>query len=671
MALHDEYDEMNRDPTLEQFKERMTTLFQASTNKDDLWQQWQKIYQTKKGLTARITTIATELELIRSRLPLGSVSAFAQKQRFLEAMDNRLRRSVEPQLKGNETWIEMVEMAERYDATMFRTGAYGNRTEASDRKPRSQPANKATTKTATTSKSKDKHTTKTTKKKSNKPGKAEMERRKKEGACYYCGKSGHMANECPEKDGRSNRVTETSDSEQEEESSEEEEEESDLEDLDDELFVGYVGMATLAKTTITQDKAGPPLQALEATIRIDGHDARVLFDTGTIGFNLISNRFITTHNMPYEPLSKPVTLKMAVKGSRSSANNKCKAKVEIGRHSFSPTHMTISSLDTYDALIGYNFLRKHEAIIDCKKNSIYFPSQKLRIFCIPKSTKPRSAMAAPANAPNFITRHPQVFVNEVPQKLPPLRKINHRIRLKDPALSLNMPQYKIGHQLLPKLKEWIDKEVESGSLYRAEAPGAASMFVQPKSDGRIRPLVDLRKRNDNTIKDHSPIPNQQVILNSVGRAKYRSKIDLSDAYFQTRVHPDDEKYNTIKTPYGAFACRIMLQGDTNAPATFMRVMEDTLSEFLGDFVWVYLDDILIFSETPEDHIRHVDAVCKKLKEVQLYASPKKSVFFAEKLEILGHIIDDNGIHPCQKRSTKFRTGPHQRTKRNWSDLMGL
>ena len=139
----------------------------------------------------------------------------------------------------------------------------------------------------------------------------------------------------------------------------------------------------------------------------------------------------------------------------------------------------------------------------------------------------------------------------------------------------------------------------------------------------------------------------------MGRAKYRSKIDLSDTYFQTRVHPDDEKYNTIKTPYGTFACRIMLQGDTNAPATFMRVMEDTLSEFLGDFVWVYLDDILIFSETPQDHIRHVDAVCRKLKEVQLYASPKESVFFAEKLEILGHIIDDNGIHPMPEKIYKI------------------
>ena len=113
-------------------------------------------------------------------------------------------------------------------------------------------------------------------------------------------------------------------------------------------------------------------------------------------------------------------------------------------------------------------------------------------------------------------------------------------------------------------------------IYRTETPGAAPLFVQPKTDGRIRLLVDLTARNSNTVKDDVQIPNQKQILNAIGRAKYRSKIDLSDAYFQTRVRKEDEKYNTFKTPFGGFASRVMLQGDINAPATFMRVMEDLI-----------------------------------------------------------------------------------------------
>jgi len=92
----------------------------------------------------------------------------------------------------------------------------------------------------------------------------------------------------------------------------------------------------------------------------------------------------------------------------------------------------------------------------------------------------------------------------------------------------------------------------TGILKRESAPGAGSMFIQAKPDSGIRPLVDLRSSNQNSEADHSQIPNQQTILSAVARGKFRSKIDLSDAYFQTRVHSDQVKYNTIKTPFDLF-----------------------------------------------------------------------------------------------------------------------
>jgi len=94
-------------------------------------------------------------------------------------------------------------------------------------------------------------------------------------------------------------------------------------------------------------------------------------------------------------------------------------------------------------------------------------------------------------------------------------------------------------------------------------------------------MVDLHFRNDNTLADHTQIPEQNTILNAVARGRFRSKIDLSDAYFQTRVHPDDVKYNTIKTPFGGFASQVMMQGDQNAPGTFMRTIEDLFHDELG------------------------------------------------------------------------------------------
>ena len=97
------------------------------------------------------------------------------------------------------------------------------------------------------------------------------------------------------------------------------------------------------------------------------------------------------------------------------------------------------------------------------------------------------------------------------------------------------------------------------------------MFLEAKPDGRIRSLVDLCFRNDNAVADHSQIPNQPIILHAVAKGNYRSKIDLSDAYFQTRVHPDDVKYNTMKTPFGGFASQVMMQGEMNAPAIFFSL----------------------------------------------------------------------------------------------------
>ena len=161
------------------------------------------------------------------------------------------------------------------------------------------------------------------------------------------------------------------------------------------------------------------------------------------------------------------------------------------------------------------------------------------------------------------------------------------------------------------------------------------MFVQAKPDGRIRPLVDLRFRNQNTEADHSQIPNQQTILNAVARGKFRSKIDLSDAYFQTRVHPDDVKYNTIKTPFGSFTSEVMMQGDMNVPATFVRVMEDLFQQELGTYVWVYIDDIFVFSNTFEDNLQHVTAVCDRLKQLGFYTNPEKEDILCRKTQDLG------------------------------------
>ena len=92
-----------------------------------------------------------------------------------------------------------------------------------------------------------------------------------------------------------------------------------------------------------------------------------------------------------------------------------------------------------------------------------------------------------------------------------------------------------------------------------------------------------------------------------------------------------------------------MQGDMNAPATFISVMEDLFHDELGKFVWAYIDDIFIFSNSYDEHLAHVRHVCNKLKQYEFYANPRKSIFFATQLDILGHVIDDQGIHPALEK----------------------
>jgi len=183
-------------------------------------------------------------------------------------------------------------------------------------------------------------------------------------------------------------------------------------------------------------------------------------------------------------------------------------------------------------------------------------------------------MTKPQEVPDFLAMFAQVFVKEVPEELPPVRKIIHRISLIDPTKLLKRPTFKAPQALMPKYKAWINKQLNAGILHRTCLPGGASMFVEAKSDGRIPPLGDLRFSNNNTQAHHTQIPEKNAILNAVARGRFRSKIDLSDAYFETRVHPDDVKYNTIKTPVGGFTSQVLMQGNLNAPGTFVRTMED-------------------------------------------------------------------------------------------------
>ena len=148
----------------------------------------------------------------------------------------------------------------------------------------------------------------------------------------------------------------------------------------------------------------------------------------------------------------PVTLKMAVKGSRSTSNFSVEVMIQLGKIRVDKVPMLVALVSDYNILISMDDLIRLGAVIDCQKNSIYVSKYKVRVTCDGKSRESRSAMTKPQEVPDFLEMFPKVFVKEVREKLPPVRKIMHRISLIDATKRLKTPTLKAPQALMTKYK---------------------------------------------------------------------------------------------------------------------------------------------------------------------------------------------------------------------------
>jgi len=156
-------------------------------------------------------------------------------------------------------------------------------------------------------------------------------------------------------------------------------------------------------------------------------------------------------------------------------------------------------------------------------------------------------------------------------------------------------------------------------------------------------VVDKRQINENTKKLVSPLPDMDAILRNVAKHPYRTLLDGKDAYEQIRVEPSDIPKTLFTTPDGTMESLVMQLGDCNAPATYQTLMNHIFGPFIGVFMDVYLDDIVIYSDSVTEHLKHIRQVFGVLRREKLYLSANKMQIFAEKLKILGHVVDSQGI----------------------------
>ncbi|GJT67418.1 putative reverse transcriptase domain-containing protein, partial [Tanacetum coccineum] len=199
--------------------------------------------------------------------------------------------------------------------------------------------------------------------------------------------------------------------------------------------------------------------------------------------------------------------------------------------------------------------------------------------------------------------------------------------------------------------------------YSVSPWGAPVLFVK-KKDGSLRMCIDYRELNKLTVKNRYPLPRIDDLFDQLQGSSVYSKIDLRSGYHQLKVREEDISKTAFRTRYGHYEFQVMPFGLTNAPAVFMDLMNRVCKPYLDKFVIVFIDDILIYSKSKQEHEEHLKIILELLKKEELYAKFSKCEFWIPKVQFLGHVIDNKGIHvdPAKIESVKDWASPKTPTE---------
>ncbi|GJP50835.1 hypothetical protein CLOM_g9992 [Closterium sp. NIES-68] len=217
--------------------------------------------------------------------------------------------------------------------------------------------------------------------------------------------------------------------------------------------------------------------------------------------------------------------------------------------------------------------------------------------------------------------------------LPPERPQDHKIELELGVQPTIRTQWRLNQPELQELRNLLDYLLAKGFIRPSTSPFAAPILFMPKKDGGLRMCTDYRALNRETIKSRYPIPRTDELINNLCGARYFSKIDLCGGYHQIRA------YEYTVMPFGL----------TNAPSTFQLTMNGVFRDLLDKCVIIYLDDILIYSKTREQHLKDLEAVFQRLQQHRLITKGSKCEFLKQELEFLGHVISTEGIRIDPKK----------------------
>ena len=248
---------------------------------------------------------------------------------------------------------------------------------------------------------------------------------------------------------------------------------------------------------------------------------------------------------------------------------------------------------------------------------------------------------------------------------------SHRIDVKPGSQPIKLPNRRMPVQYKDDLKEKIDAFMNKELITPCHSPYSAPAMLVPKKNGKLRLVIDYRKLNEQTIKSCWPIPSIEEIFDTLQESAYFTTIDMSWGFYQLPMEPKSQNYTAFSTPFGSFQWLRMPMGLTRSPNTFQSLMEHLLVGLTWNITVPYLDDCIIFSKTPEEHIKRLQQVFQRFREANLKINPTKCAFFQTKVQFLGHVISRNGLEADPGKVKAVQNFPVPQNQTDVKSFLGL
>lgn len=443
---------------------------------------------------------------------------------------------------------------------------------------------------------------------------------------------------------------------------------------------------------------------------INGQKAKLLLDSGA-SYDYVAKSFIERNKLETE-VAQPRNVTIA-DGTNYVTNELLpKAELRIGKFNDQITFHCFP-LTSCDIILGKPFLFRHNPRIDWRTNVVEIDSNGSTMILKPSKNEPcvRTAFEYPHHDNNhndptivlnandikeleavlvvnveecsgteepetnhqlskLLSNYENVFKEEL-NDLPPERSVDHHIELQKDSKPICLPPYRMSPRELDTLRTQLNSMLEKGFIKPSKSPWGFPVLFAKKKDGTLRLCVDYRALNKITNKNSLTPPRIDELFDRLANMTCFSRLDLSSGYHQIRIAPQDTEKTAFRTRYGNFEYTVMPFGLCNAPATFQTLMNSIFEDMVDSSVIVYLDDILVFSTNPTEHLAHLERVLEKLSKNSLFAKRSKCEFFKESISFLGHIVSSKGIAADPDKTKTIANWPAPKNITELQQFLGL